>query len=330
MPHMHTCTHADEATPITALLRRLRDLVAFDDAPLAAACMMLPWLGDVASEALLATLLPQDPLGFVRSACARSLGLPAHAQLDLQPPGMHDCELLQACPCGHSLPGERGLASSADHSSAASSGYRAHLPLGVAWAGDSQSYVAARHRAAGGGHRGHKRARSPRQADLSSDCAPQPLVDTDAHGGQGDEEDDRPPKLAAAGSTWAQGLEAAARKLAAAAIADPGMHDRYAWWRTAADTLAAFYVQDAAGGGVGGSEVPCEPPRAHDCDMEGEGGDAGCDGPRPSAHKHTLPGASASLHSQQSICLLLQRALLVAMVRVAQTRMHACIHTCNS
>lgn len=162
----------------------MHDLETFEDRKLVLSTLLLPWLGEVTSEALVATSIPTDALRYIKSACRHSLGLPPNAPLELHPPSMHEAVHTIQTTCGHRFSlletahelsavkphpttrtdgggvaesQEEDLGSPNDQSAAlgtsnSSSGSaeaefaRPYLPLGLAWAGDCASFASERNR----------------------------------------------------------------------------------------------------------------------------------------------------------------------------------------
>ena len=162
--------------------------MTFEDTQLLLSTLLVPWLGDVTSEALVATVIPTDAFRFITSACRYSLGLPPNSPLNLRPPSMHETMAAEQSPSGHRVasassehatpdastlitPGPEGkraaeseprtlgglIDESADGPSNTSAlsreaeAARPYLPFGLAWAADCASLAYARKTAATSG-----------------------------------------------------------------------------------------------------------------------------------------------------------------------------------
>lgn len=263
------------------------------------ACLLQPWLRCPASHALVASLVP-DPVACVRSACVSALGLPSATALPLSPPSSRDPLPPRTLTCGHNASvGPTGDAAAAaapshdDDEAVLREGVR-HLPHGLMYLGDVTCYAAARDACWYGtaaaelhglGERGSKRARLHASAE-------------------GEAAEPRAADGAAA--------------VAAVAMADPGMHSRHVWWRTAAAALAALFTDQAG---------PLARPAARTAACGAAAATAG-----PGSRRSGGSGPSGTARRQSSgaggtsdwvgfgpgchdVALVLQRILQVAMVR---------------
>lgn len=289
-------------------------MCAFEDRRLVLACLLQPWLRCPASHALVASLVP-DATAFVRTACVSALGLPSGTPLPLSPPSSRDPLRPCTLTCGHSPSvgpaGDAAPAPAAGHDgdgdeAVLREGIR-HLPFGLMYLGDTSCYAAAR--VAGGdgatpqevqalGERGSKRARLHGSAEGEA-------------GGARAAEGRRTGDSGAVATAATDGAAA----VAAVAMADPGMHSRHVWWRTAAAALAALFT-DPAG--------PLARPagRTAACGVQAAATARG--GPRRSGSgtaRRESSGAGGSLDwvgfgpCCHDVALVLQRILQVAMVR---------------
>ena len=189
---------------------RMHDLETFEDSQLLLSALLVPWMADVASEALVDTTIPTDAFRFITSACRNSLGLPPTAPLHLRPPHMHESVHADDVTCLHRFtfsstendtpaagtteiaPGcegqgapasqQEGLGRTIDESAALGStnpealskeaeAARPYLPLGLAWARGCATLASARLSVAEA-HRGCKRTRSvdEKMAGALSQC----------------------------------------------------------------------------------------------------------------------------------------------------------------
>lgn len=277
------------------------------------ACLLQPWLRAEASSVLVSSFIP-DPITLIQSACASALGLPAATVLPVQPPGVQDR------PCAHTLTcGHRPSPAACGDDSAVAGGVSstgaderlltaavAHLPLGLQYAADRGTYAAIRMgtgaEATSGDERDHKRVRLQERHSASA---------ADRGGGH------------TAHAAGAGEGPVAATAVAAVAMAEPGMVEKHAWWRTAAAALAALFTDP---------EGPCRPvaARCGDGSSSQEGGGGACarasgtgrreHGGRVSSFGRRPGGRSGAGWAGLGSCghdlvLVLHRVLQVAMVR---------------
>lgn len=126
------------------------------------------------------------------------------------------------------------------------------------------------------------------------------------------EDEQRPAGIGASG----EGATVAAAALSAVATAEPGMHDKHAWWRAAAAVLAAHFTAahspSSCGAAHAGETAPLTTQQSPT--TKGVGG-----GPwRGAAHAPCEGGPQSEPacmgDAQHDVGLVLQRALMVAMV----------------
>lgn len=302
------------------------DLCAFEDRRLVLACLLQPWLRCQASRTLVTSLIP-DPTAFFHASCVAALGLPAGTPLPFTPPGSRDPQPTRTLGCGHNPHaghGGGGVAAATAGDDSPLQQVVQHLPFRLMNLGDTSAYAAAR----GAGvpvdrsadERDSKRARvhgsgeSSASADVRRQSSSGPTAGTHAPRG-------------------------GAAAVAAVAMADPGMHSRHIWWRTAAAALAALFtdpegplgasatcstalaagsVDSAAGHGALGMEAHGGGPRRADSGTSGAPR-------RQSSNAAGVAGWAGLGPCCHDVALLLQRVLQVAMVRTGRT-MHACLH----